>query len=119
MPRGTLSRAGASTLSVLERCGPQRITVLAEREAVSQPAMTSLVQRLEAAGLVRRDSDPEDARASRITVTEAGRTTLAERRRRYDDLIGATFETLDIADRNAITAALPALSRFIEAYDHR
>ncbi|MFD1859934.1 MarR family transcriptional regulator [Aeromicrobium camelliae] len=118
-PRGSLSRAGASTLSQLERCGPQRITVLAEREAVSQPAMTNLVQRLEGAGLVRRETDPDDARASRISITEAGLTTLSARRRLYDELIGATLDKLDDAERAAISSALPALTRFIEIHDHQ
>lgn len=60
-PASSLSRTAAGTLSVLDRLGPLRITVLAERELVSQPPMTGLVQRLESAGLVSREPGPADA----------------------------------------------------------
>jgi len=114
VPRGSLSRAAASALSALDRCGPQRITALAESEAVSQPAMTTLVRRLEAAGLVHRQDDPQDARATGISITDEGRVMLRRRRAHYDELIAATLNQLSDEDRAAISAARPALERFIE-----
>ena len=78
-PQDSLSRTAAATLSVLERGGPQRVTALAAHESVSQPAMTGLVQRLEAAGLVSRESDPGDGRAALIAVTPAGSAALSSR----------------------------------------
>jgi len=93
LPRGTVSRAAASTLSVLDREGPQRITALAEREAVSQPAMTNLVQRLEAQRLVERAADPLDARA--------------------------TLARLSPEEHDALVAALPALSHVTELHESR
>lgn len=118
-PRGTISRAAASTLSILEREGAQRITVLAQRESVSQPAMTNLVQRLEAQGLVTRAADPVDARATLISITAPGIETLTTRRRLQHDALRATIERLSPADRDAIDAALPALSRFTELHESR
>lgn len=119
LPRGTVSRAAASTLSVLRREGAQRITVLAEREAVSQPAMTNLVQRLEAQGLVTRAADPVDARATLISVTEAGVRVIDERRRLQDDALRSTLERLSPEDRAALAAALPALTHFTELHESR
>lgn len=119
LPRGTVSRAAASTLSVLRREGAQRITVLAEREAVSQPAMTNLVQRLEAQGLVTRAADPADARATLISVTEAGVRVIDERRRMQDDALRSTLERLSPEDRAALVAALPALTHFTELHESR
>src|ERR1700721_2726567 len=58
-----LSLTAAATLAAIERFGPQRLTALAAREGVTQPAMTQLISRLEEAGLARRESHPEDAGA--------------------------------------------------------
>ncbi|WP_236757610.1 MarR family transcriptional regulator [Aeromicrobium sp. PE09-221] len=92
-PRGSLSRAAGGTLTLLYEHGPQRITTLAEREAVSQPAMTALVRRMENAGLVTR------------------------RRAQYDELIGEALDRLSDDDRASIAAALPALENFVRTYD--
>ena len=116
-PRGSLSRAAASSLARLDDHGPERITALAEREAVSQPAMTARVRRLENAGLVTRHADAEDARATRISITEQGRATLHERLAQYDTLIGEALDRLSDDDRASIAAALPALENFVRTYD--
>ena len=77
---GGLSLTAAATLAAIERLGPQRLTALAAREGVTQPAMTQLISRLEDAGLVRRESDPDDGRVVLVAITDEGRATLAHRR---------------------------------------
>jgi DNA-binding MarR family transcriptional regulator len=49
-----------------------RITELGSDVLLTQPGMSRLIARLEAAGLVERLDDPDDARACRIRLTEAG-----------------------------------------------
>jgi DNA-binding MarR family transcriptional regulator len=49
-----------------------RITELSEDVLLTQPGMSRLIARLEAAGLVERVDDPDDGRACRIRLTEAG-----------------------------------------------
>jgi DNA-binding MarR family transcriptional regulator len=49
-----------------------RITELRDDVLLTQPGMSRLVARLEARGLVERQDDPDDARASRIRLTPAG-----------------------------------------------
>jgi DNA-binding MarR family transcriptional regulator len=49
-----------------------RITELGEDALLTQPGMSRLIARLEARGLVRRDDDPDDARACRVRLTNAG-----------------------------------------------
>ncbi|MDX6278476.1 MAG: hypothetical protein QOJ72_2604 [Nocardioidaceae bacterium] len=118
-PTSPLSRTAAGTLSVLDRLGPQRITTLAEREFVSQPAMTGLVQRLETSGLVSREQDAADARATLITITTAGVAALNERRRLHDEVIAARLATLSPADRDAIAAATSAIINLTENHADR
>ena len=42
-PPGELSLTAVSTLASIERFGPLRLTALAAREGVTQPAMTQLI----------------------------------------------------------------------------
>src|ERR1700747_3572873 len=49
-----------------------RITELGEDVLLTQPGMSRWVARLESRGLVRRVDDPDDARACRVRLTEAG-----------------------------------------------
>lgn len=104
-----LSRTAAGTLSALERRGPSRISDLTRLEAIGQPAMTGLVQRLEASGLVSRTSDPSDRRATLVAVTDAGRDALAERRRQQDAIVAARVARLPPDQLAALDAAVDAI----------
>ncbi|HET8755509.1 MAG TPA: MarR family transcriptional regulator [Solirubrobacteraceae bacterium] len=50
-----------------------RIGEIGRRARLSKPSMTALIARCEAAGLVRRERDPEDGRAFRVVLTDRGR----------------------------------------------
>jgi DNA-binding MarR family transcriptional regulator len=49
-----------------------RITELGDDVLITQPGMSRLIARLEARGLVERADDPDDARACRVRLTQAG-----------------------------------------------
>lgn len=53
--------------------GPQRQTDLMRVFDADSGSMTRSVQRLERAGLVSRQADPTDGRATRVQTTEAAR----------------------------------------------
>jgi DNA-binding MarR family transcriptional regulator len=110
-PREDLSLTAASTLARLERSGPQRLTELITPEAVTQPAMTQLVSRLERDGLAVRGSDPADGRVVVVTITEAGREAVRRRRAARAAALSTLLRSLPAADRATISAALPALDR--------
>src|SRR5262245_12153639 len=80
--RSGVGPARLSALSVLVFAGPLRLTELARIEQVKPPTMTKVVAGLEAAGLVRRRDDAEDARAVRLEATARGTKLLQEGRRR-------------------------------------
>ena len=115
-PPSGLSLTAAATLATLERSGPCRLTALADREAVTQPAMTQLVARLQAAGLVTRAADPGDGRVVRVEITDAGRAVLAQRRAVRAERLAAMLHELSAAERAALTAALPAMDRLTAAH---
>jgi DNA-binding MarR family transcriptional regulator len=72
---------GMRVLSVLDELGPTGVTRLAAVDQCSQPTISGIVNGLVERGWVRKDADPDDARASLVTLTDAGRTVLAEARR--------------------------------------
>jgi DNA-binding MarR family transcriptional regulator len=114
-PPTGLSLTSAATLATLERTGQCRLTVLADREAVTQPAMTQLVARLQEAGLVTRSADPSDGRVVQVRITDAGRAVLAERRAVRAERLAGMLADLSAADRAALAAALPAMDALAAA----
>src|SRR2546427_7136586 len=63
---------GSVLLPLFEEDG-LRMGELARRSRLSKQTMTTLVRLVERSGLVRRERDPEDGRAFRISLTERGR----------------------------------------------
>jgi DNA-binding MarR family transcriptional regulator len=115
-----LSLTAAATLAAIERFGPQRLTALAMREGVTQPAMTQLISRLEDAGLVRRQSHPDDGRVVLVTITGQGRATLAHRRDTRAMRLAVILAQLSpdhLAALDAARAALDALASVPRADD--
>ncbi len=108
-PASGLSMTAAATLAGIERLGPQRLTVLAVREGVTQPAMTQLISRLEESGLVRREASQEDGRVVLVAITDEGRAVLARRRLVRTDRLAGIIARLGPEHRAALAAALPAL----------
>lgn len=118
-PADGLSRTAAATLGAVDRLGPLRLTALAKHEAVSQPAMTGLVKRLEAQGLVNRTADPDDGRAVIVGLTPRGEAVIGARRDHYADTIAAMVGDLPPDDLDRLIAALPALRQLAEAAHDR
>ncbi len=108
-PASGLSMTAAATLAGIERLGPQRLTLLAAREGVTQPAMTQLISRLEESGLVRREPSPDDGRVVMVAITEHGRAMLAHRRSARAERLAGIIAQLSPEHRAALYAALPAL----------
>src|SRR3954447_22329772 len=61
----------------LRAMGPMRVTDLAEVKQADPSTISRQVAQLVKAGLARREADPADGRASRLAVTESGRTACA------------------------------------------
>src|SRR2546421_12276645 len=81
-----ISRTEIGVLHVLSE-RPRRITELAAREGVTQPAITLLVNRLENRDLVLRTPDPLDRRAVLVDLTPAGHELLEQLRAEYRALL--------------------------------
>jgi DNA-binding MarR family transcriptional regulator len=114
-PPDGLSLTAAATLATLERSGPQRLTALAVREGVTQPAMTQLIARLQDSGLVRREADAADGRVVQVRLTDQGQDTLTRRRAIRADRLAAILARISPEERAALNAALPAIDALTSA----
>ncbi len=70
-----MSRTEAGVLSTLAD-GPRRITELATQEALAQPTVTQLVDKLEKRGLVTRGRSEDDGRVVMVEISPRGREEL-------------------------------------------
>jgi DNA-binding MarR family transcriptional regulator len=93
---------------------PRRITELAARERVTQPAITLLVTRLAQRGWVERHSHPEDGRVVMVELTDEGRKVHERLRAEYRALLHEDMATLPDADVEALSRAIEVLDQLLE-----
>ena len=114
-----IQRHSFTTLSVLHTLahkGPERLSELTASEQVTQPAVTQIVTKLERDGLVERRSDPSDGRAVLVHITEQGAAVVDGRQADRIARLTELADRLTPAERAAIQAALPALTRLVELH---
>ncbi|MEV4346798.1 MarR family winged helix-turn-helix transcriptional regulator [Actinoplanes sp. NPDC049596] len=79
-----LPLASFETLWVLRDRDVARVGDLARELRITMGGASKLADRVRAAGLIERTADPGDRRASRISLTPAGRAMLAAATATYD-----------------------------------
>ena len=82
---------------------------LAAAMSVSNPTMSGLIEQLVRAGLVRREPDPVDRRAVRLTITEKGRAQLATTQAVLTRALTSVMHDLDDARLTALIEGLQGL----------
>jgi DNA-binding MarR family transcriptional regulator len=97
-------------LALLAQHGPLRVGELAVRIPSSQPTATLTVAGLEASGLVIRESDPDDGRASRVLITEAGQRMLRSLAEREAEALTGLLSAVGEEDLLILRAAIPLLA---------
>jgi DNA-binding MarR family transcriptional regulator len=81
--------AGTRIISLLDEHGPLGITSLAAADRCSQPTMSAAVTQLVQRGWVTKAPNPDDARGSVVTLTDAGRAELVRVRRSHGERVAA------------------------------
>lgn len=95
-----------SALAAVERHGPLTLGDLAQHERVAPPTITKVVAKLEGDGLLTRQSDPEDRRATLVAATRAGRRLIEATRTRKDAWLAARISSLSADDQARLEQAL-------------
>jgi DNA-binding MarR family transcriptional regulator len=89
---------------------------LADRILTSKSGLTQLVDRMEAAGLVRREVPPGDRRAIDVVLTDAGRERFATVRAFHREGIRRHFtEHISELEAEQLIAVLGRLRAAVEA----
>ncbi|MEU5939318.1 MarR family transcriptional regulator [Micromonospora sp. NPDC047548] len=95
----------------LRRCDSIRLTDLAARLGIGKGTLSRQIQGLEGLGLVRRDPDPTDRRASLLRLTEEGQHRFDAAR---SARLGQFREKLDNWSERDVTEFAKLLRRFNE-----
>ena len=100
-----LGSQGFVALGAIHVLGPARVSDVAKRLNVDLSVASRQVAALCAAGYVQRRPDPEDRRAHRVSLTDAGQRVLGESHRRMVHAFGTVLEdwspddVMDLADK--------------------
>ena len=113
---GELTLPESSALVRLDRGGPTTPGELAKLEQISPQSMGATLAALEARGLVERRPDPRDGRRVVLSVTEAGRDVLLDKRNaRARQLAQALSAGFTPAELRQLMAAAPLLERLAQS----
>jgi DNA-binding MarR family transcriptional regulator len=103
----------ATLLYLISRSPGAGVRELAAREGMSAAGMSGHVDRLEAAGLVRRVPSTDDRRRVGLELTEGGVRMLRAVRRRRTAWLAQRLGRLDPDELEALEAALGPLARLL------
>ncbi|MEU2771751.1 MarR family transcriptional regulator [Streptomyces sp. NPDC007162] len=88
---GGLTMPERTALSHLDRSGPTTSSALARQVQITAQAMGATLSALRARGLVDRRPDPNDGRRMVLSVTDAGRQALRDKRNARMELIARSL----------------------------
>jgi len=91
-----------------------RVGEIARNLGVKVPSATEQIIKLERAGLLRREADPADSRAVRVHLTREGHAAVDSANQRRNAVMAGILGSLTEADRKALAAAIPVISKINE-----
>jgi DNA-binding MarR family transcriptional regulator len=103
--------ASLAALALVDRCGPARVSDLAEAAHVDSSVVSRQAKALQGAGLVCVDTDPDDRRARRLRLSDDGVRVLAAARRQMALLVQERLDDWSVEDLLAMSTGLRRLVR--------
>jgi DNA-binding MarR family transcriptional regulator len=97
-----VSTRDVGVLTVIRERGPMSQRSLGEALRIDRTTIVTLVDRLEAAGLLRRADDPADRRAFLVTLTSAGEAVVPRAWEVVDGVESAALGGLAARERDAL-----------------
>jgi len=105
-----LSLAEFRALRVLSETGPRLMVTLAMEQGMSAPGMTTVVDKLEGAGLVRRVRSDADRRAINVAITGKGGEKMKRATKLHDKFVQQATEGMSTDE---IVSFITALDRIL------
>jgi DNA-binding MarR family transcriptional regulator len=109
-----LTPTQVAALYTVEQSGPLRLSDLAAAEGIAPSTLTRLVAVLEERGYVKRYAVAGDARASKLTITPAGREVIEHIRQESTTALAGSLALLSPEQLAALEAALPAIEQLAD-----
>lgn len=104
-------------MQAIEIEGSPSTSTLARHIAVSQATMTRIIDRLERAGLVRREKSSKDKRVVNISLTEAGNTKLEAAPEPLQAEFLRRFRKLEDWEQQMLKSSLLRVAKMMDAED--
>lgn len=109
LARWDISPSHARVLGVLARHGTMRLSELARQLRIAPRSTTEVVDALEDRGLIERQPDPSDRRATLVVLTGTGAEVAGELQQARSVEAEAYFQLLTDAERQQLTRILRKL----------
>jgi DNA-binding MarR family transcriptional regulator len=116
-PEGDLTAAQLSLLAMISD-GGLRVGDIARNLGIKVPSATEQIIKLERAGLVSRQPDPDDSRAVQVAITQAGMTAVDSANQRRNELVATLLQELSDDELGHLTAALPVITKINNAFQN-
>jgi DNA-binding MarR family transcriptional regulator len=109
-----MERAAYLLLRRLQTDGPQRVAELADALGLDGSTVTRQLAALDRAGHIRRTTHPDDARATVVTATPAGKRAADALRRHRQERIAGHFAAWTTVDQRELSDVLHRLNGVLQ-----
>lgn len=116
-PEGELTAAQLSLLSMISD-GGLRVGDIARNLGIKVPSATEQIIKLERAGLVTRQPDPDDSRAVQVVTTQAGIAAVESANHRRNAMVAELLQGLSREEVESLAAALPVMAKLNNAFQN-
>ncbi|MGO4146621.1 MarR family winged helix-turn-helix transcriptional regulator [Paenarthrobacter sp. YAF11_1] len=116
-PEGDLTAAQLSLLSMVSDDG-FRVGDIAKNLGIKVPSATEQIIKLERAGLVTRQQDPDDSRAVQVVITEAGTSAVESANQRRNAMVAELLQGLSSDEIGQLAAALPVIAKLNSSFQN-
>ncbi|MFE4195707.1 MarR family winged helix-turn-helix transcriptional regulator [Paenarthrobacter sp. NPDC056912] len=116
-PEGELTAAQLSLLSMISD-GGLRVGDIARNLGIKVPSATEQIIKLDRAGLVSREPDPDDSRAVQVVITEAGTAAVESANHRRNAMVAELLQDLTEQEIEHLAAALPVISKLNSSFQN-
>jgi MarR family transcriptional regulator, organic hydroperoxide resistance regulator len=116
-PSGTLSSSHLRALFVLVNEREATAGALAKGADLNPASVTAMIDQLEASGLVERRRDTHDRRSVLISLTDAGRSQVAEKERHWRARAAEVFADVTAEEFAAATKVIERIAATMESLD--
>lgn len=88
---------------------------LAEMLHVSRPSVTTMLQRMESAGMIERRDDESDSRITRVYLTDEGQALAERMHAGFVDMLNVSMGSMPDGDKREFTRILSAVNEHVES----